>query len=887
MTSDQPGRPPARPPAPWLDWIAGLVAVSCRHAWLVVLASLLLASGAGIYTAHHIAIDTDSGKLFSPKLPWRLREIAYDAAFPQQTKLIAVIVDGQTPELAESATAALAQRLAQDPAQFPHIERPDGGAFFETNGLLFLSTSEVEKTTQDIIAAQPLLGSLTADPSLRGVMDTLGNLADGVIHGQAKFTDVETPFRALADTLQTVEAGKFASLSWRNLIAGRPPKLREIRRTILVQPRLEFGALEPGQQASNAIRKAALDLGLTPDKGVRVRLTGSIPLSDEEFGSLADGALRNALITIAAVALLLWLGLRSARIIFAILATLAIGLVFTAAFGLLTVGRFNLISVAFTVLFVGLGVDLGIQFAVRYRAERHAQGDLLSALRAAGRGVGGSLVLAAAAIAAGFFAFLPTDYRGISELGLIAGTGMLIALFLSVTLLPALILILRPPGEPAEVGYRFLAPVDNFLLRRRRLVLIAAGAVAVACIALSSQLRFDFNPLNLRSSKVESVSTLLDLMQDPAATPYSTSILAPSLDQAQAIAAKLDKLPEVGQTITLASFIPSDQDAKLALIGDAAQLLDLTLNPPLVKPAPSDAENVAAMKRAAGKLHEAASSDTSTGAGEARHLAEALEALAGGDVSRRQAAEQALIPGLQTMLAQLRNALQAAPVTLANLPPMLKQNWLAADGRARIEVDPKGNANDNEVLRRFVAAVRSVEPEVAGSATSIQDSGRTVVEAFTRAGLGGLLAISIILVVVLRRVADVVLTLAPLCLSVLLTLGLSVLLDWPLNFANIIALPLLFGIGVAFNIYFVMAWRRGEANPLQSSLTRAIIFSALTTTAAFGTLCLSNHPGTASMGRLLALSLGCTLISALLFLPALLGPPPVRANASDPAVQPK
>ena len=884
-------RQSARPPAPWLNWIAGLAAASCRHAWLVVIASLLLATAAGIYTARHIAIDTDSSKLFSPNLPWRQREITYDAAFPQQTKLIAVIVDGQTPELAERATADLAQRLAQDPAQFPHIERPDGGAFFNHNGLLFLSTGEVEKTTQDIIAAQPLLGSLAADPSLRGVMETLSNLSDGVIHGQAKFTDVETPFHALADTLQAVEAGKFASLSWRNLIAGHPPKLRELRRTILVQPKLEFGALEPGQKASNAIRQAALDLGLTPDKGVRVRLTGSIPLSDEEFGSLADGALRNALITIAAVALLLWLGLRSGRIIFAILATLAVGLVITAAFGLLTVGRFNLISVAFTVLFVGLGVDLGIQFAVRYRAERHAQGDLASALRAAARGVGSSLALAAAAIAAGFFAFLPTDYRGISELGLIAGTGMLIALFLSVTLLPALILILRPPGEPAEVGYRFLAPVDHFLLRRRRLVLIAAGGVAVGCIALSSQLRFDFNPLNLRSSKVESVSTLLDLMQDPAATPFSTSILAPSLDQAKTIAAKLDKLPEVGQTITLASFIPADQDAKLALISDASQLLDLTLNPPLVKPAPSDAENVAAMKRAAGKLREAASSEASAGAGEARHLADALDALAAGDAAKRQAAEQALIPGLQTMLGQLRDALQAAPVTLANLPPGLKQNWLAADGRARIEVDPKGNGNDNEVLRRFVTAVRSVDPDVAGSATSIQDSGRTVVEAFARAGLGGLLAISVILVVVLRRFVDVALTLAPLFLSVLLTLGLSVLLDWPLNFANIIALPLLFGIGVAFNIYFVMAWRRGETNPLQSSLTRAIIFSALTTTAAFGTLCLSNHPGTASMGRLLALSLGCTLISALLFLPALLGPPPPRVNprasAGDQPVQRK
>jgi uncharacterized protein len=854
--------------------IARLVLASCRHAWTVLLVAVLLGIGAGIYAAGHIAIDTDSSKLFSPNLRWRKLEVAYDAAFPQQTRLIAVVVDGATPELAESATASLAKRLGGDPELFPRISRPDGGPFFARNGMLFLSQAAVEKTTRHLIAAQPLLGSLAADPSLRGVMDTLSHLAEGVVHGDAKLSDVATPFRALADSLQSVLSGKSAPLSWRTLIVGRPPRLREVRHTILVQPKLEFSALQPGARASEAIRQAARDLGLTPEKGVRVRLTGSVPLADEEFGTLADGALRNALLTVLAVALLLWLGLRSGRIIFAILATLGVGLVLTAAFGLLAVGRFNLISIAFAVLFVGLGVDLGIQFGVRYRAERHARDDLQAALGAAGAGVGGSLALAAAAIAAGFYAFLPTDYRGISELGMIAGTGMLIALLLSVTLLPALIRLLNPPGEPTAVGYRALAPVDHFLIRHRRGVLAGAGVVALICIGLSTQLRFDFNPLNLRSSKAESVATLLDLMKDPAATPYTANLLAPSLDEAKRLAQRLDRLPEVDSTLTLASFIPGDQEAKLALIADAAQLLDLTINPLEVKAPPTDAQNIAAMTAAAVSLRSAAGNTAGVPADAARRLADALSALAAADPGRRAAAEAALIPGLRTMLDQLRASLQAQPVTLESLPPEIKQNWLAADGRARVEVDPKGDANDNEVLRRFVAAVRSVYPDVAGSAASIQDSSRTVVDAFVRAGLGGLMAIVLILTVVLRRFTDVLLTLAPLFLAGLLTLGLSDLLGWPLNFANIIALPLLFGIGVAFNIYFVMAWRRGESDPLQSSLTRAILFSALTTTAAFGSLCLSSHPGTFSMGRLLALSLGCNLISTLLFLPALLGRPP-------------
>jgi hypothetical protein len=223
-----------------------------------------------------------------------------------------------------------------------------------------------------------------------------------------------------------------------------------------------------------------------------------------------------------------------------------------------------------------------------------------------------------------------------------------------------------------------------------------------------------------------------------------------------------------------------------------------------------------------------------------------------------------------TTLDQLRAAMQAGPVTLATLPDELKRDWVASDGRARIEVFPKGDANDNATLRRFVTAVRALAPEATGAPVSIQESSRTVVRAFLQAGLWALLAITVLLAFTLRRATDVLLTLAPLLLSGLATLGICAAIGLPLNFENIIALPLLFGIGVAFNIYFVMAWRAGKRELLQSSLTRAVIFSALTTGTAFGSLWLSHHPGTSSMGKLLALSLACTLVSALLFLPALL-----------------
>jgi uncharacterized protein len=856
--------------------LAHVVDLCCRHAWKVLLLFLLVAGVAFSYASHHFAIDTDTVKLFPPDLPWRLHQKAFDDAFPLKADQIAVVIDALTPELAEQATAALAARLQKDPALFPVVYRPDGGDFFQHNGLLFLPTEDVKNLTDQVIAAQPLLGPLAADPSLRGLMDVFTRFLEGIQHGQAKLADFERPITAIANTIADVLAGKLHPLAWRTLFTGSQPTLRELRRFILVKPTLDFSSLQPGEKASDGIRAAARELGLTPKNGVQVRLTGSVPMSDEEFGTLAEGALRNGILTVLGVSVLLWLALRSVRIIFAILAMLFVGLAITAAFGLLAIGPFNPISLAFAVLFVGLGVDFGIQFAVRYRAERHALGDLRQALVASGHAVGGSIALATLSIAAGFYAFLPTDYSGVSELGLIAGTGMLVAFVLSLTLLPALLVLVRPRGEAMEIGYHWLAPVDRFLIRRQRLVLYISAALALGFAVLLPRLSFDFNPLNLRSPKTESVATILDLMKDRTTSPYTIEVLAPSLAEAQKEAERLSALPEVAGAITLASFVPRDQDTKLSYIGDAAMLVGPTLDPPEIKPAPTDQEVVASLKRAAAALSQVAGTGEDRPSRRARRLARLAEALAKAPPERRVEANAQIVPGLKATLKQLGDALQAEPITLKTLPPELVRDWIAADGRARIEVFPKGDPNDNNAMRDFARAVLRLAPEATGAPISVQASGDTVVGAFREAGLLAFIAITMMLGLVLRRLHDVIMTLLPLLLSGLATLSISVAIGLPLNFANIIALPLLFGIGVAFNIYFVVAWRRGTGNLLQSSLTRAILYSALTTGTAFGSLCLSAHPGTASMGNLLALSLGCTLVCSLLFLPALLGPSPVK-----------
>ncbi len=844
----------------------------------VRIAALCIALGiaAGFYTAANFNMDTDSTKLISDKVDWRVRENHFDKLFPQQVNLILVVVDGATPELAEAGTAALTEALSGQKKFFTLVRRPDGGAFFNQNGLLFLPYEDVKASTEQMIAAQPFLGPLAADPSLRGIMNSLKTALDGVARGQAKLSDLQRPISGFGDTLGRIADGQTSLLSWRSLITGAKSSPQETRRFIEVKPVLNFGALEPGEAATNAIRAAAASLHLTPENGVRVRLTGPVPLSDEEFGTLADRAGLMVSAMLLAVLLTLWLAVRSFRIIACILITLVAGLMITMALGLMAAHVFNIISIAFVALFVGIGVDFGIQFCVRYRAERHAEDDLRPALIRAGRGVGTPLALAAAATAAGFFSFLPTSYVGVAELGLVAGIGMIVAFILCITLLPALLMIVKPSGEAEGIGFAFFETVDRIMVSHRRQVMAVAALAAVVALILVTFVKFDFNPLDLRSARTELVSTILDLMKDPQTSPNTIDVLAPNLDAAKALSQKLSDIPSVGQAITLADFVPTDQTRKLALISDANMLLDATINPFTTKPEPSDAEIVTSLTATAAALRDAAKSG-GVAAAAAGRLADVLTHLAQGSPALRARAAAALVPGMKIMLAQMSASLQAAPVTIASMPPDMVQDWIAADGSARIQVFPRDTSGSNTSLAQFSKAVLKLVPSATGAPISIRESGTTIVDAFIEAGVLSFVVITLLLIAVLRRAKDVMMTIIPLVLTGLLTLGTSVAIGLQLNFANVIALPLLFGIGVAFNIYFVMAWRAGQIDLLQSSLTRAVIFSALTTASGFGSLWLSSHPGTASMGELLMISLAWTLVTTLFFLPALMGPPPQKA----------
>src|ERR1700688_509015 len=333
--------------------IEGLVKASARAAAALVLACLVGAGACGYFAVTHLNIDTDTSKLISPDLPWRKHEAEFDREFPQNVDLIAIVVDGATPGEAEDAAASLAKWARGQPELFKTVQQPDGGAFFASNGLLFLSTNDVQEIADQLITAQPLLGALAADPSLRGLFSAISLATEGVKRDEIKLSALDAPLTALADTVDAAVAGHPHHLSWENLFTGRAPQPQELRHFVLVQALLDYSALEPGNRATTAIRAAARELGLTPDNGVRVRLTGPVALSDEEFATVSQSAGGATLVSFGLVAVILFFALRSWRVILAILVTLLVGLAATAAFAAVAVGSLNLISVAFAVLFIG------------------------------------------------------------------------------------------------------------------------------------------------------------------------------------------------------------------------------------------------------------------------------------------------------------------------------------------------------------------------------------------------------------------------------------------------------------------------------------------------------------------------------------------------------
>lgn len=863
------------------EWVSAWIGWVCRRPGPVVFLSLLSAVGLLWFAATALSINTSTTDMLSEDLPFRQNNVAVDEAFPQRDDTLVLIVEGPDSLASEAAAMRLAEALRNQPERFEDVFAPEVEPFFRRNGLLFLPQDALEDQADRLAAAAPLLAALQEDPSLRGLQGLLG---DAFAEGQGPDADLGFLLDRLAAVAEALPAEPRVRLSWPALLQDAEETASERRRFLIVKPRADFASLTPMAEAVVAIEAAAEALGLDEAAGYRLRMTGQALMLQDELYSVRSGIGLVGLLSAVLVACVLFIGLRSWRLVLPILVTLMAGLCWTAGFAALVVGQLNLISVAFAVLFIGLSVDFGIHFALRFRevlgqlAEEpgSARAVARKALPLTGLLIGRPLLLCGLSSAIAFFAFLPTAYRGLSELGLIAGGGMFIALFANLTLLPALLSLL--PGRPAALRPGPVAALGVWIHRtaglRARWLLGLGGLLALASLIALPQASFDDDPLNLRDPASASVATLLDLLSDTRLQPYEAEVLTDGLAEAAALAAQLEALPEVAAAVTLTDFVPDGQDDKLAVIDEMVLFLSPVLLPGAAASPPTPAERRLALEA----LQNSLTAAPAHLAPPAARLLAALRALdMSSDAGLAENLERAWLAGFPGQLDRLGTALEAAPVTLADLPANLTARYLADDGRALIEVQPRDDLRDAAARVRFVDAVQAVVPTVSGPPVTIVAAGRAVIAAFFQASLFAFVAIALLLLAVLRSPRDCLMVLVPLMLAAAMTVAAGVLLDLPFNFANVIVLPLLLGLGVDSGIHSVMRARElrtasagSPGTPGANSTPRAILLSALTTLASFGALGLSNHPGTASMGMLLTLAIVITLFCILLLLPALL-----------------
>ena len=848
---------------------------------ILLLAVALTVAGLA-YTLANITINTSTTEMLSEKLPFRQNHKALKAAFPQLADNIAIVIESDRPETAEIAAERLTEGLLARGDAFENVFYLRGEPYFNRNGLLFLDPEALQDLGDRLVDSSPLLGSLNQDPSLRGFSSILRLAIEESGDNLNGADNLARALDQIAETVRSLADGKPRPLSWRTLLRAAGNETEEIHRQFIrVKPILDHSSLQPAAAAIHAVREVAAAQGLTGVANLRLRMTGDPLMFQEELETLRDSMGLIGLISALLVALVLGIGVRSPRLVGAVLATLFMGLIWTATFATLSVGALNLISVAFAVLFIGLGVDFGIHYGLRYQEEIDKGRSQGEALETATTAVGGALTLCAVCTTIGFFSFLPTDYRGLSELGLISGGGMIIALATNLTVLPAMLTVfpLRAKENRFAGSARRVWP-QAFAGRHRRAIVRAAVLLGLLSLVALPHVRFDDDPLNLRDPNSDSVATFLDLFDDPQAEPYETHVLIQGLEPAAGLAPAFEALPEIAQALTLRSFVPDAQQEKLTIIEDLNFFMAPLLDPGERKDPPSLEEQVRSMQALKASLESA------EGAGAAR-LAQALARLDLGQATVLSDLQTALLGGFQREIDQLARSMEAEPVDLEDLPPNLTGRYLAGDGTARILLMPANDLRDRQSRLAFVRAVQGLAPGAIGPPVIIAEAGEAVVRAFREAMGYAFVLVTLLLLALLRSPRDSLLVLAPLILAALFTVAVAVLADIPFNFANVIVLPLLFGLGTNSGIHMVIRHREElRHGPSSSGCTpRAVLLSALTTLASFGALALSNHQGTASMGKLLTIAIVQLLICTLLVLPALLAgawrqPGPGKAAAS-------
>jgi hopanoid biosynthesis associated RND transporter like protein HpnN len=861
-------------PKKLIEWWVSFVQ---RRPFVVIIVTLLATAAVFFYLTHNFRINTDLNSMISGKLHFRKLEEDFSRAFPQLSDTIVVVLDADTPERAVSARKSLAKRLSKESKLFKTIYEPDGGDFFEKNGLLYMSTEDLEDLADKLANAQPLLAFLSQDPSLRGLFSVLGMALSNTEFKEISDRNMNFLFDELSKAFDGVISNHPYQISWETLMLGAKETAEQRRQFIILQPYIDIAKLSTDEASLETIRHIVRELNLNEKTGVKVRITGDVALSYENLMTVKNSTGIATLISLFLVGVVFYIGLGSGRMVIASLLTLIIGLIWTTGFAIAFVGSLNLISITFAVLFIGLGIDYSIQFCLRYRELLWSGYSEFEGIRTTAKGVGRSLLLSCTTVAIGFYSFVPTAYAGVAELGLISGTGMFISFFATVTVLPAF-LTLSKIKKGRGFSFRFGKLLSGFQYKYPKTIVVIAVILGLGSIPFLPRVFFDSNPLNLYSKTSESVSTIRELFKNTETQPWTISVLVKGEKNAQKLIEKLETLREVKMAIMLSDFVPEKQSEKLGIISNIALFMPPNIGNISIKHLNYEQE-IKALNSFENTLRKSLHSPHMKDNTSAKHLYGSIQHFKGlltDPVKGKRALttlEGSLLFNLPDLFKRLETSLQAKPFNESGLPRQLKEQYVSSDGRYRVQVFPSENILNVDALKRFVHAVQALAPNATDAPVTIYESGMAVVSSFKEASLYALIAITIFLLVELRSFSITILILIPLILAMFLTGMASVLLDIPLNFANVIVVPLLLGIGVHSGIIFMLRYLTEpplDGNMLRTSTARAVFFSTLTIIISTVSLSFSPHRGIASMGMLLTLCLGLLIVCTLVLLPALL-----------------
>jgi hopanoid biosynthesis associated RND transporter like protein HpnN len=837
-----------------------------RLRYIVLLVFVVLSAFGLRYTAANLGINTDTANMIAGDLPWRDSFDEYRSLFSVRDRNLVVLVEAEQANIAEQHARELAAKMRAEPALFPSVFLAGDGEFFARNGLLYLSVDELEALSDRLVAAQPLIGQIALRPNGAGV---LGVLADAIEESRqfAGEDPVEPLQRSIANLLETSRTGAAGQLDWRALLeTGEQPSSRQL---ILIRPDMDFSRVRPAREAIERIRSFIEEIEPSAQAPVVVRMTGTVALEHEELDSVVSSASLAGALALVMVIIVLYWALRSVRLLFISVFVLLVGLIGTAALAAVTVGHLNLFSVAFAVLYVGLGVDFLLHVSLRVKEALADGQDIDTAIVGAMQSIGASLVICTLTTAAAFYAFVPSRlFEGISELGMIAGNGMFVSFIVSVTLLPAMLSIFyRSRHRSSDV--RMAMQLTSFATQRARTVVaVSAVLVVLAAVSLPS-VYFDSNPVNLRDPNSESVVALSDLARDSDADMLTMVALFDSEAQIAEVTQLISALEQVRTVRGVTSLVPDDQGEKLFLLEDLVFVMG---------PGFADVDYVPAAEStlldAARRLQAVLESAGDDSASRARLASEVEQFVArasdGSGAGEVQQLDRALLGNLPDQLGRLEQSLLAEEFAVTDLPPELLERWIAADGTMLIEIVPQENIRDNDAAARFVGAVRGAWPEATGLPVVYDEAANVIVTSFRQALIYAVIAIAVILLIFLRSVRDSMIVLIPILCAAILTAGSTAWIGIPFNFANIIALPLLMGVGVDNAIHMLHRLRAGKAPGESGSTSLAVFASGLTTIASFGNLAFSSHLGMATMGTLLTIGMFVMMAATLIFLPALL-----------------